>query len=112
MDIQGKKKKAEIQRLFAPQNIHGIPSETLLSKKEFDDCTLTEITYYGDDKLADYQEFATRHNGDEVIVLVSTFETGTSGGDGSLNPNDTYTNWKWILVRTKGGKWRHVDHGY
>jgi len=81
-------------------------------KKEFDDCTLTEITYYGDDKLADYQEFATRHNGDEVIVLVSTFETGTSGGDGSLNPNDTYTNWKWILVRTKGGKWRHVDHGY
>ena len=43
MDIQGKKKKAEIQKLFAPQNIHGIPSETLLSKKEFDDCNEVEL---------------------------------------------------------------------
>ncbi len=81
-------------------------------EKNFEGCTLTEITYWGDDKLNDWQEFAERNNADDVIVLVSTFEVDASGGDGSLNPNSTYTNWKWILVRTDGGKWRHVDHGY
>ncbi|MGN0339060.1 MAG: hypothetical protein ACI4D0_01045 [Lachnospira sp.] len=34
------------------------------------------------------------------------------GGDGSSNPNSTYSDWKWILVRTNGGHWQHVDHGY
>lgn len=81
-------------------------------KKNFEGCTLTEITYLGDDKIDDWQEFAERNNADDVIVLVSTFEVDASGGDGSLNPNSTYTNWKWILVRTDGGKWKHVDHGY
>lgn len=81
-------------------------------EKNFEGCTLTEITYLGDDKLDDWQEFAERNNADDVIVLVSTFEVDASGGDGSLNPNSTYTNWNWILVRTNGGKWMHVDHGY
>ena len=81
-------------------------------KKNFEGCTLTEITYLGDDKLDNWQEFAERNNADDVMVLVSSFNVGASGGDGSLNPNDTYTNWKWILVRTNGGKWEHVDHGY
>ena len=81
-------------------------------EKHFEGCTLTEMTYPGDDKLDDWQEFAERNHADDVMVLVSTFEVDASGGDGSLNPNSTYTNWKWILVRTDGGKWRHVDHGY
>ena len=81
-------------------------------KKNFEGCTLTEITYLGDDKLDDFQEFAERNNADDVIVFVSAFEAGDSGGDGSLNPNSTYTNWNWILVRTDGENWKHVDHGY
>ena len=81
-------------------------------EKNFEGCTLTEITYLGDDKLDDWQEFAERNNADDVMVLVSSFSVGASGGDGSLNPNSTYTNWKWVLVRTDGGKWKHVDHGY
>ena len=78
----------------------------------FEGCTLTEITYLGDDNLDDWQEFAERNSADDVIVLVSSFDVDSSGGDGSLNPNSTYTDWKWILVRTDGGEWRHVDHGY
>ena len=78
----------------------------------FDGCTLTEIGYLGDDKLDGYQEFADRNGADDVIVLVSTFNVDSSGGDGSLNPNSTYTNWNWILIRTDGGLWRHIDHGY
>ena len=81
-------------------------------KKNFEGCTLTEISYLGDDKLNDWQEFAERNHADDVIVLVSTFQVDASGGDGSLNPNSTYSNWKWILVRTDGGAWKHVDHGY
>ena len=81
-------------------------------RKEFSGCTLVDITYLGDDKQADFQDWADRNDADQVIVLVSTFTVDASGGDGSLNPNSTYTNWKWILVRNDGGKWRHVDHGY
>lgn len=81
-------------------------------QKEFEGCTLIEITYLGDDKLDDWSEYAEGNHADDVIVLVSTFEVDASGGDGSLNPNSTYTNWKWVLVRTDGGKWKHIDHGY
>ena len=81
-------------------------------KKEFDGCTLTEISYAGDETSADFVEWAQRIDGDEVIVLVSSFNVDASGGDGSLNPNSTYTKWMWIMARQEGGKWQHVDHGY
>ena len=81
-------------------------------KLHFNDCTLTEITYAGDEESEHEAGFAQRNNADEVIVLVSSFDVGASGGDGSLNPNSTYTGWSWILVRDEGGRWKHVDHGY
>lgn len=81
-------------------------------KKEFKGCTLTEVTYAGDEKSADYADWAERIGGDEVIVLTSSFEVDSSGGDGSLNPDSTYLDWMWILARNNGGKWKHVDHGY
>ena len=81
-------------------------------KKYFSGCTLTEIAYIGDDKLDGYIEFAERHDADDVIVFISSFDVDASGGDGSLNPNSTYTGWNWILVRNDGGNWKHVDHGY
>ena len=34
MDVQGKKKKPEIQALFAPENPHGIPAELVMYKKD------------------------------------------------------------------------------
>lgn len=85
-------------------------------KKEFKSnwkgCTLKEIYYAGDDSSIAYQDWAERNDTDEVIVLLSSFDVDSSGGDGSLNPNSTYNGWKWILVRENGGKWQHVDHGY
>ena len=62
-------------------------------KKEFDGCTLTEITYAGDETSADFAEWAQRIDGDDVIVLVSSFDVDETGGDGSLNPGSTYTKW-------------------
>ena len=81
-------------------------------QKNFDGCTLRELQYIGDEKNTDYLDFATRNGCDEVMVFTSTFDVDESGGDGSLNPNDTYKNWKWILGRTPDGKWEHIDHGY
>jgi len=59
--------------------------------------------------------FPTFHriiNADEVIVLLSSFDVDVSGGDGSLNPNSSYHNWMWIMVRSGNGPWTHADHGY
>ncbi len=75
--------------------------------KEFDKnwkgCTLTKIYYAGDEKSSDYQDWADRNNADEVIVLMSSFDVDSFGGDGSLNPNSTYDDGCWILVRNSGG---------
>ena len=78
-------------------------------KKEFKGCTMTEITYAGDERSADYVEWAERIDGDEVIVLTSSFEVDASGGDGSLNPDSTYTGWMWILARSDDGKQQTID---
>ena len=84
--------------------------------KEFDEewsrCTLTEIYYAGDDISAEYQDWADRYDADEVIVLLSSFDTDSPVEDSGLNSDFTYDNWNWILVRTTGGEWTHVDHGY
>ncbi len=81
-------------------------------KENFIGCTLTEIEYAGDDTSARYQDWADRNEADEVIVLISSFDVGSSCEDGSLNRNSTYDDWNWILVRTAGGQWQHADHGY
>ena len=78
-------------------------------------CTLKEICYAGDE--ASQAELKHREKGDnweydEVIVLNSDFEVDDSGGDGSLEPNSNYRNWKWILARKSGGGWRLLTWGY
>lgn len=80
--------------------------------KSWNGCTLKEIYYAGDEASHNHQDWADRNDADEVIVLLSSFDVDSSGGDGSLNPNSTYDNWNWILVRNTDGKWIHVDHGY
>ncbi len=80
--------------------------------ENFGGCYLTEIKYGGDEMIAPFQSYATDNNADEVIVLISSFDVGKFGGDGSLSQGSTYSNWNWILIREKDGDWRHCDHGY
>ena len=75
-------------------------------------CTLRDINYAGDDMQSAGDDQKKHHNADEAIVLISSFDVGPEGGDGSLSPNRTYEGYNWILVRNKGGQWKHVDHGY
>ena len=79
---------------------------------EFDGCTLTKMYYPGDTYADEFNEWAEQYDADEAIVILSSFDVDSSGGDGSLNPNSTYDDWNWILIRNDGGDWEHVDHGY
>lgn len=42
-DVQGKKKKPVIQKLFAPENPHGIPAETVMTRSENDGVLKVEL---------------------------------------------------------------------
>ena len=83
--------------------------------KDFEGCTLTELRYDAEveNKFADeISRYATEEN-QELIVLLSTFNTDEKGGDGGFIPNDTYTNWQWHLVRTADKKsWEIISWGY
>ena len=80
-------------------------------RKEFDGCTLTEIRY---EEIRDAAgaEWAQTYGAEEGIVLLSSFDVDSSGGDGSLNPNSTYHNWQWVLVRSNDGAWELKTWGY
>ena len=112
-DVSNVKVTAYQSQIYTDNEIQSaIKATETYFKKHFSGCTLTEITYAGDDKTISHIEWAKRNDADEVIVLTSSFDVDASGGDGSLNPNSTYSRWMWILVRNKGSKWKHVDHGY
>ena len=83
--------------------------------KDFEGCTLTELRYDEDveNRFAEEIEKYHKENNQEQIVVLSTFDTDEKGGDGGFNPNDTYTNWQWHLVKTADKKsWEIIGWGY
>ena len=60
-------------------------------------------------------QWAYQYEEEEAIILTSTFDVDENGGDGSFNPNETYSNWLWILTRShnsNGGEWTLRTWGY
>lgn len=83
--------------------------------KDFKGCTLTELRYDEDveNKFSEEIEKYHKENNQDLIVVLSTFDTDEKGGDGGVNPNATYTNWQWHLVKTKDKKnWEIISWGY
>lgn len=86
----------------------------------FKGCELTKLWYDEEISNAQVESYMTSGRGsfnginkNNVIVLLSEFNVDSSGGDGSLNPNSTYNNWMWILIRDSDkGEWRVDDWGY
>lgn len=81
-------------------------------QKEFEGCTLTELQY---DEAAVRDEmvaWAIEYGENQAIVLISSFDVDHTGGNGSLNPGETYRNWKWILTRSGGEGWELRTWGY
>ena len=62
--------------------------------------------------ISEQPEWARQYGADEAIVLLSDFSVSRFGGDGSLDPNENYINWKWILTRSDGGAWELRTWGY
>ncbi|MPW27171.1 DUF4829 domain-containing protein [Alkalibaculum sp. M08DMB] len=88
--------------------------------KGFEGCNLTKL-WYDEEKSNDFIEGYLENgkgsvNGvkaENVIVLSSEFDVDSSGGDGGFNPNSTYSNWNWILIReSKTSDWKVNDWGY
>ena len=83
--------------------------------KDFEGCTLTELCYDEDveNRFAEEIEKYRKENNQELIVVLSTFDTDEKGGDGGFNPNDTYADWQWHLVKTADKKsWEIINWGY
>ena len=83
--------------------------------KDFKGCTLAELRYDEDveNRFAEEIEKYHKENNQELIVVLSIFDTDEKGGDGGFNPNDTYANWQWYLVKTADKKsWEIINWGY
>ena len=78
----------------------------------FRGCRLLELTYDEEFSAARGAEWAAQYGEEEAVVLTSSFEVDSSGGNGSLDPNSTYRNWQWILTRSGNGFWKLQTCGY
>ena len=79
-------------------------------RREYDGCKLLRLEY-DEEKTREEARGWTEQCGANAIVLYSDFIVDRSGGDGSLNPDSTYRNWKWILKETQFG-WALDTWGY
>ena len=113
-DINNVKRTIPHSEIYSEQDI----SEAMdLVEEQFNSgfrgCTLTALWYTEDAGIYSTAEWAAQYHKDEAIVLLSTFNVDSSGGDGTLDPNSTYTDWEWILVRDKGSStWELSSWGY
>ena len=80
-------------------------------KKDFPGCTMTALRYTALSGKDSNTEWATQYNAEEAMVLYSDFTVDESGRSESLNPNGTYTDWQWVLVRYAGEKWKIATCG-
>ena len=81
-------------------------------RQKYKGCILTDLWYdeFYNDRMS--EEWKEQYGADEAIVLLSNYKVDEAGGDGSLNPDETYSNWQWILVRSGQGSWKLKTWGY
>ena len=81
-------------------------------RREFRGCALTELKYDEELSMRQSEDWAAQYAADEAVVLTSSFDVDGRGGDGSLNPNSSYTKWLWILTRSEDEGWILQTWGY
>jgi len=88
--------------------------------KEFNGSEMTKLWYSEEDSNEAIESYLHYGGGSEgtvreenIIVLLSNFHVDSTGAEEGFNPNTTYMDWNWILVRDgKADKWRVEDWGY
>ena len=106
---------------FSDAEITSAENAVIKKIEDFKGCDLVNL-YYDEEKsnnaVEDYMSNGSKGsvNGVEnnnIIVLFSDFKVDSKGGDGSFNPNSTYTDWMWILIRdSETSEWEVDDWGY
>ena len=72
-------------------------------------CTMTALRYV--DQGDDGADRAAQYQADQLIELTVDFTTDASAVNSGLNPNATYTGWRYMLARNVGGDWKVVNGG-
>lgn len=112
-DVSNIKRTVATSETYREQDINDAMDTVIKHfKSNFKGCTLTDLWYEESTSVTAAAGWAQQYEADTAIVLLSNFNVDASGGDGSFNPNDTYPNWQWILVRSNGGKWELKTSGY
>ncbi|MCI6639516.1 MAG: hypothetical protein MSH10_01800 [Pygmaiobacter massiliensis] len=97
--------------IYTDEEIHSAIDVVCSDFRHWKGCKLDTITYAGDDVSIAHIDWATRYHFDQALVLVSSFSTNNNPEE-PLEKNETYDNYKWILIRKDGGEWSHVDNGF
>lgn len=79
-------------------------------RREFEGCTLVHL-YYEEDTIRN-KSWALQYGANEGIIILSSFQVGPEGSNGSLNPDSTYDRWQWVLTRSGGSDWVLRTWGY
>lgn len=77
--------------------------------KHLSHCTMTALRYV--DQGDDGADQAAQYQADQLIELTVDFTTDASATSNGLNPNATYTGWRYVLARNVGGDWKVVNGG-
>ena len=105
---------------FSEAEINNAIKQIKVKFKDFKGCTLKKLWYDEDTSNSMIDGYLKNGKGsvngakaENVIILLSDFDVDSSGGDGSLEPNSTYSSWNWILIRdSETGSWIVDDWGY
>lgn len=105
---------------FSKEEIEQSVNAVKFKFKSFEGCELTDLWYNEEKSNSLANDYLLYGGGLEkgieisnVIVLLSNFKVDSSGGDGSFEPDSTYTDWSWILIRDDiGSNWKVDDWGY
>ena len=79
-------------------------------RKEYDGCKLLRLEYDEEKTLKEAYAWSEEY-GAEAIVLQSDFYVDDSGRTVTLEPDETYRNYEWILTKTAFG-WKLQTWGY
>lgn len=108
-----------VERIVGESEVHdtkdiekAIDAVVRAFEREFPGCTLLEVVYDEEVSEKHSDEWAEQYEADEAIVLFSSFYVDEKGGKGNLNPDYTYKNYQWVLIRDRWGGWKIQTTGY
>ena len=94
--------------LFTQKEMEGAVNCIKREFRGFGGCTMLNLRYgEKETKKAGSQWEKDAEQKGRVAIFVSDFETGSTGGDGSLEPDSKYPDWQWIVIKDHiTGEWQ------